>query len=78
MTYKEILKLPEGTHVVTVNTERCMVIRLRDGFTLTIFLPDKQILIQRYSERANLLWEDRLDDIFAADAKEEENESTDC
>ena len=79
MTYKEILKLPEGTHVVTVNTERCMVIRLRDGFTLTIFLPDKLMLIQRYSERANLLWEDRLDNIFAAaDDKEDDRENTDC
>lgn len=78
MTYKDILKLPEGTHVVTVNTERCMVIRLRDGFTLTTFLPDKQMLIQRYSERANLLWEDRLEDIFTAHAKEEEHESIDC
>ena len=79
MIYKEILKLPEGTHVVTVNTERCMVIRLRDGFTLTTFLPDRQMLIQRYSERANLLWEDRLEDIFtASDAKEENHEDTDC
>lgn len=33
MTYKEILKLPEGAHLVTVNTETCMVIRLREGFT---------------------------------------------
>lgn len=31
MTYKEILKLPEGAHVVDVNTERCMVVRLREG-----------------------------------------------
>jgi len=77
MTYKDILKLPEGTHVVTVNTERCMVIRLRDGFTLTTFLPDKQILIQRYSERANLLWEDRLDDIFSAH-EEDAHENSDC
>ena len=78
MTYKEILKLPEGTHVVTVNTERCMVIRLQDGFTLTRFLPDKKMLIQRYSERAHLLREDRLDNIFAADDEEEKHENTDC
>lgn len=38
MTYKEILKLPEGAHVVTVNTERCMVVRLREGYTLTTVL----------------------------------------
>lgn len=30
MTYKEILKLPEGAHLTTVNTEKCMVIRLRE------------------------------------------------
>ena len=77
MTYNDILKLSEGAHVVTVNTERCMAIHLRDGFTPTTFLPDKQMLIQRYSERANLLWEDHVDDIFATDAKEEEYESID-
>ena len=32
MTYKDILRLSEGVHVVTVNTERCMVVRLRDGY----------------------------------------------
>ena len=78
MTYKDILKLPEGTHVVTINTERCMVIRMKEGFTLTTFLPNKNMLIQRYSEKAALLCEDRFDNIFAADAKEEEHESTDC
>ena len=29
MTYKDILKLKEGAHVVTVNTERCLVVRLK-------------------------------------------------
>ncbi len=50
MTYKEILKLHEGAHLVTVNTEKCMVIRLRDGFTLTTVQPGRKLLIQRYSE----------------------------
>lgn len=65
MTYKDILELPEGAHAATVNGEPCMVIRLRDGFTLTLLLPEQKMLIQRYSERAHLLWEDRVDDIFA-------------
>ena len=43
MTYKEILKLPEGAHVVTVNAERCMVVRLREGYTLTTVLPGARI-----------------------------------
>lgn len=55
MTYKEILKLPEGAHVVDVNTERCMVVRLREGYTLTTVLPGAKMLIQRYSERGHLL-----------------------
>lgn len=55
MTYKDILKLPEGAHLATVNTEKCMVVRLRDGFTLTTTLPGRKLLIQRYSEKANLL-----------------------
>ena len=88
MTYKDILSLSEGTHVVTVNTERCMVIRLSDGYTLTRFLPDKTILIQRYSEKGHLLREDRLDNFFAAteettqdntqDEQEENHEDSDC
>ena len=65
MTYKEILKLPEGAHLATVNTETCMVIRLREGFTLTTALPGGKLLIQRYSEKANLLYEDTVDNIFA-------------
>ena len=65
MTYKEILKLPEGAHLTTVNTEKCMVIRLREGYTLTTALPGEKLLIQRYSERANLLYEDTVDNIFA-------------
>lgn len=65
MTYKDILKLPEGAHLATVNTEKCMVVRLRDGFTLTTTLPGRKLLIQRYSEKANLLYEDAVDNIFA-------------
>ena len=65
MTDKDILKLDEGAHVVTVNSERCMVVRLREGFTLTTVLPGKQMLIQRFSERGHLLWEDKLDNVFA-------------
>ena len=71
MTYKEILKLPEGAHLATVNTETCMVVRLREGFTLTTALPGGKLLIQRYSEKANLLYEDTVDNIFAP-AKEKE------
>lgn len=70
MTYKDILKLPEGAHVVTVNTERCMAVRLRDGYTLTTILPETKMLIQRYSERGHLLWEDRVDDVFSSDYRE--------
>ena len=65
MTYKEILKLGEGAHVVTVNTERCMIVRLRDGYTLTTLLPEKKMMIQRYSERGHLLWEDKVDNVFS-------------
>ena len=65
MTYKDILKLPEGAHLATVHTEKCMVVRLRDGFTLTTTLPGRKLLIQRYSEKANLLYEDTVDNIFA-------------
>ena len=65
MTYKDILKLDEGAHVVMVNSERCMVVRLREDFTLTTVLPGKQMLIQRFSERGHLLWEDKLDNVFA-------------
>ena len=88
MTYKDLLKLSEGTHVVTVNTERCMVIRRRDGYTLTRFLPDRTMLIQLYSAKGHLLREDRLDDFFAAteettqdntqDEQEENHEDSDC
>lgn len=70
MTYKDILKLPEGAHVVTVNTERCIAVRLRDGYTLTTILPKTKMLIQRYSERGHLLWEDRVDDVFSSDYRE--------
>ena len=65
MTYKEILKLPEGAHAVAVNTERCMIVRLRDGYTLTTLLPEKKMMIQRYSERGHLLWEDKVQNVFS-------------
>ena len=67
MTYKDILRLSEGAHAVTVNTERCLVVRLRDGFTLTTRLPDRK-----------LLREDRVDDIFSPNDKEDAQEDTDC
>ena len=70
MTYKEILKLPEGAHVVTVNTERCMIVRLREGYTLTTVFSGAKMLIQRYSERGHLLWEDKVNNVFSPDYKE--------
>jgi len=79
MTHKDILKLPEGVHVVTVEDERCMAIRLSEGFTLTRFLPRRKMLIQLFDEQARLIREDRLDNFFAAaDDKEDEHENTDC
>ena len=76
--YNEILKLPEGIHIVTVNTERCMVVRLQEGYTLTTMLPDRMMLIQHYSEKGHLLAEERFENIFAADDKEDHHEGTDC
>ena len=78
MNYNEILKLPEGVHIVTVNTERCMVIRLQEGFTLTTFLPERMMLIQHYSEKGHLLSEERFENIFVAKDKEDHHEGTDC
>lgn len=66
MTHKEILKLYEGAHLVTIDGEKCMAIRLRDGFTLTTVQPGRKLQIQRYSEKANLLYEDTVDNIFAS------------
>ncbi len=65
MTFKDILKFDEGAHTVMVNSERCMVVRLLEGFTLTTVLPGKQILIQRFSERGHLLWLDKVDNVFS-------------
>lgn len=76
MNYNEILKLPEGVHIVTVNTERCMVIRLQEGFTLTTMLPERMMLIQHYSEKGHLLSEKRFENIFAADDKEDRHEDS--
>ena len=78
MTYKEILKLPEGAHVVTVNTERCMVVRLREGYTLTTVLPGAKMLIQRYSERGHLLWEDRTTTFSVPITRRNDDEGIDC
>ena len=78
MNYNEILKLPEGIHIVTVNTKRCMVVRLQEGYTLTTILPDRMMLIQHYSEKGHLLAEERFENIFAADDKEDHHEGTDC
>ena len=76
--YNEILKLPEGIYIVTVNTERCMVVRLQEGYTLTTMLPDRMMLIQHYSEKGHLLAEERFENIFVADDKEDHHEGTDC
>ena len=78
MNYNEILKLPEGVHIVTVNTERCMVIRLQEGFTRMTFLPERMMLIQHYSEKGHLLSEERFENIVAAKDKEDHHEGTDC
>ena len=64
LTYDAILKLPEGAHVVRVNAEKCMVIRLRQGYTLIAVTPDKRLRVQYYSERAHLFWEDIVENIF--------------
>lgn len=77
MTYKDVLKLSEGAHVVLVNNEKCMAVRLRDGYTLTTVLPGEKMLIQRYSERGHLLWQDTVDNVFSTDDKEEDHEDTD-
>ena len=71
MNYKDILRLSEGAHAVTVNTERCLVVRMRDGFTVTTRLPDRKLLIQRCSERGQLLREDRVDDVFSPNDEED-------
>ena len=77
MNYQEILKLPEGPHIVVVNTERCMVYRMQDGFTLTTLLPNKKMLIQHYSEKGHLLNETRCKNIFgAADDEEAKHEDS--
>ena len=46
----------------------CSCIRIeKRNLTLTTLIPGKQMLIQRYSERGHLLWEDRLNDVFSND-----------
>ena len=64
LTYDAILKLPEGAHVVRVNAEKCMAIRLRQGYTLTALTPDNRLRVQYYSERAHLFWEDIVENAF--------------
>ena len=78
MTNKDILNLSEGAHVVTINTERCLVVRLRDGHILATQLPERKLLIQRYSERVHLLREDRADDVFRPNSEEDAHEDIDC
>lgn len=48
------------------------------GYTLTTMLPDRMMLIQHYSEKGHLLAEERFENIFAADDKEDHHEGTDC
>ena len=43
-----------------------MAVRLREGFTLTTILPERKLLIQCYSERAHLLWQDTVEDVFSS------------
>ena len=78
MTYKDILNLSEGAHVVTLNTVCCLVVRLRDGYTLATRLPERKLLIQRFSERGHLLREDRVDDVFRPNSEEDAHEDIDC
>ena len=56
--------MPEGAHIAHVNAEKCMVIRLRQGYTLTALTPDNRLRVQYYSERAHLFWEDIVENIF--------------
>ena len=64
LTFTAVLKLPEGAHIVRVNTEKCMVIRMRQGYTLLAPTPDKRLRVQYYSERAHLFWEDIVENTF--------------
>ena len=64
MDYKEILRLSEGTHVIMVDGCLSMIIRLKDGFTMTRTQPEAQLLIQRYSESGKMIREDRFDNDF--------------
>lgn len=64
LTFTAVLKLPEGAQIVRVNTEKCMVIRLRQGYTLLAPAPDQRLRVQYYSERAHLFWEDIVENTF--------------
>ena len=64
LTYDAILTLPEGAHIVCAPADTCMVIRLRQGYTLTTVTPDKRLRVQYYSERAHLFWEDIVENAF--------------
>ena len=52
--------------MLCVNAEKCMVIRLRQGFTLTVTSTlDNRSCVQYYSERAHLLsWGGHRENIF--------------
>lgn len=64
LTYDKVLRLPEGTHVARVNAEKCMIVRLRQGYTLTTLTGDGRLRVQYYSERAHLFWEDIVENPF--------------
>ena len=64
LTYDAVLKLPEGAHIAHVNSEKCMVIRLRQGYTLIAVTTDKRLRVQYYRERAHLFWEDIVENAF--------------
>lgn len=81
MQVEDILKLREGAYVQTIDGRKSMAVRLREGFTLTTVVPQHKLLIQRYSEHGNLLWEDLVDDVFTERRKGKggiKHENSDC
>ena len=66
MTYKEILKLREGAHVGQRQHGDLHGRPPAGRFTLTTILPERKLLIQCYSERAHLLWQDTVEDVFSS------------
>lgn len=41
-----------------------MIVRLRQGYTLTTLTGDGRLRVQYYSERAHLFWEDIVENPF--------------